>query len=963
MRGLVSAWFLGGLLLLSNSAFGREWSDTTGQFKIDAELIAVRGANVVLEKKDGKIISVPLDKLCAADRQYLESLNRPAPVPVPVPAVVPAIPANTVSIPAQPAAPVTAQGVALAEQAHKVLKATCYRCHGEDGTSEGGFNFALNLSKLAKTLVSGKTPAASTLYQRLTATDDSVMPPIGESPRPSAQDIATIKSWIEAGCPTISTEKPREFLTNENVVKLINADAQQYNERSRRFLRYFTLTHLFNAGVSEDELQTYRNAFTKLINSLSWNTTLLVPHAVDPARTIFRIDMRDVHWNVAMWEKIEEANPYFLQLQTPDAQAICDLTQAKMPYVRVDWFVFAASKPPLYHVMLGLPETDTELENLLRVNATANIEQEQAIRAAFNRSGVSQNNRLIEWHKSPYGSYWKSYDFGGNAGKQNLFEYPLGPGAEEGRFKHDGGELIFTLPNGLQGYLLVDENGKRIDQGPTNIVSDPKRPDKTVTNGVSCMSCHYTGVIPKTDEVGPAVRANAKAYENAKDILALYREPDDLNRVLAEDARRFASAMQRIGVSSLSRSGEPISAMAAQFQQELDPTLAAAEFGLSTDNFFKRLDDSPLMSRRFAALRSPGGVIKRDVFATGFGEATVELKITLEATITVTPRGGSSPAPAIASVTPSASPRPVIGKPGDKAGEVMRFNDITWGVKSLAFAPSGALLAAGKIDRELRVFDVTKESTAATIGNQEILGAIEQCIFTPSGSRLLAGGYSGHITVFSVTKDGTLREQGQFAGHSKEITCMAVSADSKLALTGSSEKKVRLWDIEKGKEIGVLGGFEGKPKAVHISKTGRTAFATDGAALLEINIAGEPKVTRTRELTRSWASGQAAAFSPDGLTVAVGDSYDIRLWNLSTGKELPKLEGDEIQWTMAFTADSQRVISGASNKINVFDAKRQKRVHSQAVPQVGYVQALAVSADNKHVACNGSNAVHVIRLP
>jgi len=60
-----------------------------------------------------------------------------------------------------------------------------------------------------------------------------------------------------------------------------------------------------------------------------------------------------------------------------------------MPYVRIDWFVFAASRPPLYHSVLAVPASDRELEQMLRVNVAANIEQEQEIRAAFNRSGVS----------------------------------------------------------------------------------------------------------------------------------------------------------------------------------------------------------------------------------------------------------------------------------------------------------------------------------------------------------------------------------------------------------------------------------------------------------------------------------------------------------------------------------------------------------------------------------------------
>src|SRR4030095_7182922 len=123
------------------------------------------------------------------------------------------------------------------------------------------------------------------------------------------------------------------------------------DERLRRFNRYFSLTHLWNAGVSEDEIQTYRNAFGKLLNSLSWNTSLVTPVAVDPHRTILRIDFRQVNWNDQIWEQIEAANPYSLVFTFPDAKVSCDLTKCQMPLVRVDWFVFAASTPPLYHTV------------------------------------------------------------------------------------------------------------------------------------------------------------------------------------------------------------------------------------------------------------------------------------------------------------------------------------------------------------------------------------------------------------------------------------------------------------------------------------------------------------------------------------------------------------------------------------------------------------------------------------
>ena len=40
---------------------------------------------------------------------------------------------------------------------------------------------------------------------------------------------------------------------------------------ARRFLRYFSLAPIANAGAGDDELQTYRNALAKLLNSLSWH--------------------------------------------------------------------------------------------------------------------------------------------------------------------------------------------------------------------------------------------------------------------------------------------------------------------------------------------------------------------------------------------------------------------------------------------------------------------------------------------------------------------------------------------------------------------------------------------------------------------------------------------------------------------------------------------------------------------
>src|SRR5262249_61062952 len=97
--------------------------------------------------------------------------------------------------------------------------------------------------------------------------------------------------------------------------------------------------------------------------------------------------------------------------------------------------------------------------------------------------------------------------------RRTLFAYPLGPGLSESQFQHAGGEVIFNLPNGLQGYMLVNANNTRLDKGPTATVSDPKRPDRAVEAGVSCMGCHNCRIIPKAYQSRAHVEKNPKAFD------------------------------------------------------------------------------------------------------------------------------------------------------------------------------------------------------------------------------------------------------------------------------------------------------------------------------------------------------------------------------------------------------------------------------------------------------------------
>ena len=134
------------------------------------------------------------------------------------------------------------------------------------------------------------------------------MPPVGRK-APSTDEIAVLQRWIDAGAPGEKTVAP-SLLTYAAVQRFVLADLQNVEPRQRRFMRYLTLNHLPQAGVSEEELERHRQALAKLVNSLSWQPRITKPHAVDAGQTIYRVDLRDYKWNARLWDRLAAAYPY-----------------------------------------------------------------------------------------------------------------------------------------------------------------------------------------------------------------------------------------------------------------------------------------------------------------------------------------------------------------------------------------------------------------------------------------------------------------------------------------------------------------------------------------------------------------------------------------------------------------------------------------------------------------------------
>jgi hypothetical protein len=510
-------------------------------------------------------------------------------------------------------------------QAIAVLTEFCSKCHGP-GTNVAKFDYVLDPAQLVS---SGKiepgNAAGSPLHRRMALGE---MPPATAAKKPSTADVRIVYDWIES-CMTPPKPDSRDcgdpYIDTDTMLEWMNQDIAQTEARDRRFIRYFSLAHNHNAGACQDELDIYRFALAKAVNVLSRGTRIVKPEAIDPQETVYRIDIRDYEWDPSgaradKWEVLVDNNPYAFVLQQDDADTLRILTQTQIPFQSADWFVDVATRAPLYHDMLDTPESLGELEDFLNIDIGDNINSREVDRAGFLDSGVSVRNRVIERHQLPASStqaLWIAYDFAGNGGRENIFTNPLD-------FQFDAAEMFYSLPNGLHAYMIIDGAGRRVDAQPNSIVVDPRQPDNVVTNGISCISCHNSGMKSANDELREFVDSSSEFNNDEAELIAdLHPQSDDFADIVDRDGRNYLNFLAELSPPA-NVNVEPIIEVFDRFEANVDLNQAAAELGIEPKDLLSSLGQ---LNPALSPLQT--GSIKRETFRDLFAETVCLLNLGL----------------------------------------------------------------------------------------------------------------------------------------------------------------------------------------------------------------------------------------------------------------------------------------------------------------------------------------------
>jgi WD40 repeat protein/transcriptional regulator with XRE-family HTH domain len=285
-------------------------------------------------------------------------------------------------------------------------------------------------------------------------------------------------------------------------------------------------------------------------------------------------------------------------------------------------------------------------------------------------------------------------------------------------------------------------------------------------------------------------------------------------------------------------------------------------------------------------------------------------------------------------------------------------------VKDIAFSPNGRTALSGSCGTldsdgectqgELILWSISNLPDANLGIGDELrrfeghTGWVNSVALGPDGQMALSGSDDGLLILWDVETGEAIH---RFKGHTGAVNSVALSPDGRSALSGSDDATLILWDVATGEPIRRFEGHTGAVNCVGFGPDGQTALSgSDDSTLILWNVEAGAAIVRFEGHTRGVIG---MVFGPDGRSVlSVGDDQELRMWDVETGEQTHQMFFGGGATTPSVSPDGRTAILAADNYIRLVDIE-QWRETGRLVGEHSELACLSTYSDGQ-TALSGS---------
>lgn len=264
----------------------------------------------------------------------------------------------------------------------------------------------------------------------------------------------------------------------------------------------------------------------------------------------------------------------------------------------------------------------------------------------------------------------------------------------------------------------------------------------------------------------------------------------------------------------------------------------------------------------------------------------------------------------------------------EKTLSLLNKNGHIANVLAVAISQDGKFIASAGKDNTIKVWNSDSGELLHTLRNHRDWVS---SIAISSNNLLVSGSYDNTVKIWNLSNGELLQT---FVDHDDDVLAVAIGLDGKVAVSGSKDKSIIIWDLDERKRLKEpLREHFGSVWALDIRDNLFVSGSEDGS--VKIWRIDENKSILTLEDPQNKDSSEncfyidrhinAVVLSPDKqIVVSGGDDKSIKLWDINTGKLLTSIKGhDREVWSVTFSPNGEDLISsGADYKMRLWKIQR-----------------------------------------